>query len=91
MPLDYQVYENKAANRLIEEFMLLANMCVAKQLMDYFPELAFLRCHEAPNSRMLKELRNNLKQLDMDINIESAALIHSSMMKYGADHSYEGT
>jgi exoribonuclease R len=43
MPYSFKVYEHKHSNRLIEEFMLLANMAVARKIYTIFPELAVLR------------------------------------------------
>lgn len=42
-PLQFWVQENKESNRLIEEFMLLANMTVAEWINEAYPDLAFLR------------------------------------------------
>lgn len=42
-PDDWSIYEIKDAHRMIEEFMLLANMSVAARIKECFPDLAFLR------------------------------------------------
>lgn len=42
-PEDWSIYELKDAHRMIEEFMLLANMSVAEKIKEHFPDLAFLR------------------------------------------------
>lgn len=42
-PKEFWIHEQKAANRLIEEFMLLANQSVARFINDELPDLAFLR------------------------------------------------
>lgn len=42
-PEDWSVYEQKDAHRMIEEFMLLANVSVAQRIREDFPDLAFLR------------------------------------------------
>lgn len=42
-PEEWSIYELKDAHRMIEEFMLLANMSVATKIMQHFPDLAFLR------------------------------------------------
>ena len=44
------------AHRLVEEFMLLANMSVAHRIYEHFPDQAVLRRHPPPQSRMLDEL-----------------------------------
>ena len=48
MPQGYKVYELRNSNRLIEEFMLLANISVANKIHECFPDLAVLRCHPEP-------------------------------------------
>ena len=57
----YKLYEHRHSNKLIEEFMLLANMSVAKKIYDVFPELAVLRCHPNPKENMLDNLVKILK------------------------------
>jgi len=42
--------------RLIEEFMLLANMAVAHHITDKFHQQAVLRRHPPPKTRMVNEL-----------------------------------
>ncbi|KAF4088610.1 hypothetical protein AMELA_G00056790 [Ameiurus melas] len=44
-------------DRLVEEFMLLANMAVAHQIYRSNPELALLRRHAAPQSRLMDALQ----------------------------------
>ena len=38
-----QMYEHKETNFLVEEFMLLANISVAKKIYEHFPTFAMLR------------------------------------------------
>ena len=42
--------------RLVEEFMLLANMAVARKIYQHFPDIAVLRRHPKPQERMLNDL-----------------------------------
>ena len=46
----------REANKLVEEFMLLANMSVAALIADAFPERSLLRRHPPPNQRKLEEV-----------------------------------
>ena len=48
----------REANKLVEEFMLLANMSTAALIADAFPERALLRRHPPPNQRKLEEVSN---------------------------------
>lgn len=47
------VYQLKESNRLIEEFMLRANMSVAEKICEHYPGEAMLRRHEPPIERRL--------------------------------------
>jgi exoribonuclease R len=46
----------REANKLVEEFMLLANMSVAALIAGAFPARALLRRHPPPNQRKLDEV-----------------------------------
>ncbi|XP_015784684.1 DIS3-like exonuclease 2 [Tetranychus urticae] len=70
LPLGYTPHKHLESHYLIEEFMLMANMAVAKKIYDTFPEHAFLRRHEPPDGRMLKQFQeycvaNGMKQIDI--------------------------
>jgi protein SSD1 len=52
-PIECHLYEQKDANRLIEEFMLCANISVAKKIAAKFPDEALLRRHAPPIERRL--------------------------------------
>ncbi|KAJ3233189.1 hypothetical protein HDU81_002391 [Chytriomyces hyalinus] len=62
-PVHTGVYEMKDSNRMIEEFMLMANMAVAKKISDTFPESAMLRRHELPKPRPLKQFLDFAREL----------------------------
>ncbi|EMP36806.1 Exosome complex exonuclease RRP44 [Chelonia mydas] len=47
-PIDLQTKELKETNSMVEEFMLLANISVAKKIHEEFSEYALLRKHPAP-------------------------------------------
>jgi len=53
IPLGIKHYENKEANHLVEEFMLLANMSVARYIHKYFTDSALLRNHPPPLGKKL--------------------------------------
>jgi protein SSD1 len=55
-PCGISIYEQKDANRLIEEFMLCANMSVAQKISSHFPSEALLRQHAPPHERTLVSL-----------------------------------
>ena len=47
-PIDIEMKDLKDTNSLVEEFMLLANISVAKRIFKEFPHCALLRRHPAP-------------------------------------------
>ncbi|KAG0239001.1 hypothetical protein BGX31_003124 [Mortierella sp. GBA43] len=78
-PLDMSVYETKESNRLIEEFMLLANMSVAKQIYEAFPEQALLRRHEPPHAKGLATFVSQMEQLGLDMDASSSGALQRSL------------
>ena len=67
VPVDVFAAERRTANRLIEEFMLLANETVAE---DFFRKgLPFIyRVHEKPDGEKLSELKTFLEGLGITLN-----------------------
>lgn len=69
------------ANFLIEEFMLLANMTVAKRISDTYPLHALLRLHPAPNPRQLDELKVVAAEMGIFLDTSTAASIQRGLRK----------
>lgn len=69
--------------RLVEEFMLLANMAVAHRIYRSFPEQALLRRHPPPQTKLLKDLMEFCNQVGLDIDFSSAGSLHVSAMAPG--------
>ncbi|KAJ2158320.1 hypothetical protein GGF46_003847 [Coemansia sp. RSA 552] len=74
-PVGCAPYAIKDSNRLIEEFMLLANMSVAARIEACFPDAALLRRHSPPLQRRLDEACEQLGRVGVSINPESAGSI----------------
>ncbi|KYB25799.1 DIS3-like exonuclease 2 [Tribolium castaneum] len=87
-PKEFYICENKPAHRLIEEFMLLANMTVAKWINEAYPDLAFLRLHEAPKPTMMTELQKSLETLGLHIDISTSGGIQASLNKYISEDDF---
>lgn len=49
-PIDVEMKKLFETNSMVEEFMLLANISVAQQILKAFPENALLRRHPEPPS-----------------------------------------
>ncbi|KAG0235461.1 hypothetical protein BGW42_005247 [Actinomortierella wolfii] len=78
-PLDVSVYELKESNRLIEEFMLLANMSVARQICQFFPEQALLRRHEEPLEKRMTEFIQNMRKVGIELDASSSGALQNSL------------
>ena len=63
-------------SRLVEEFMLLANIATAKHIYRKFPDLALLRRHPPPKAKMVDELQELCEQLGIDLDLSSAGALH---------------
>ncbi|KAG1452873.1 hypothetical protein G6F56_007710 [Rhizopus delemar] len=64
-PVDVEMKELKETNALVEEFMLLANISVAKKIYSRFPSAAMLRKHGAPPSNNFDQLRKILLEKNL--------------------------
>lgn len=80
-PISMSIHESKDAHKLIEEFMLLANCTVAEKIQCDYPDIAFLRNHKPPYTRILKDVRKQFENLDISLEIETAADIQASLWK----------
>ena len=60
-PTGVSAYESRDTNKLVEEFMLLANQAVAEQILCQFPSTSILRRHPPPKEASLEKLKNLLK------------------------------
>ncbi|XP_071422650.1 DIS3-like exonuclease 2 isoform X2 [Pithys albifrons albifrons] len=86
MPQSCHVYQYRDSNRLVEEFMLLANMAVAHQIYRCFPKKAFLRRHPTPQTKLLKDLMDFCNQVGLNIDFSSAGALHKSLKElFGTD------
>ncbi|KAJ2742856.1 hypothetical protein GGI20_004184 [Coemansia sp. BCRC 34301] len=78
-PIGCRPYAIKDSNRLIEEFMLLANMSVAARIEATFPDASLLRRHPPPFQRRLDETCQQLRNAGVDIVPGSARDIQHSL------------
>ena len=81
-PQGYRPYEHRHSNKLIEEFMLLANMSVAKKIHSAYPELAVLRNHPEPKETMLLKLLQSLKAHGVDMDFSTSKALALSLKNF---------
>ena len=60
---DVKTKAHLATNSLVEEFMLLANITVARKIQTVFPQTALLRRHATPPASNFADLSEQLKRM----------------------------
>eukprot|EP01083_Nonionella_stella_P046938 125689_1 len=80
-PTDIGLYQTKEANSLIEEFMLLANITVAKKILDHYPTFSMLRRHPPPSESSCESLVKAAEIMNFNISIESSKALAESLDK----------
>uniref|UniRef100_H3CR27 DIS3-like exonuclease 2 n=1 Tax=Tetraodon nigroviridis TaxID=99883 RepID=H3CR27_TETNG len=88
MPQGCYVYQYRDSNKLVEEFMLLANIATANHIYTRFPEVALLRRHPPPKTKMVDELQELCDQLGITIDLSSAGALHKSLNATVGDDKY---
>ncbi|XP_077011545.1 DIS3-like exonuclease 2 isoform X2 [Tamandua tetradactyla] len=88
LPQGCHIYEYRDSNKLVEEFMLLANMAVAHKLHHTFPERALLRRHPPPQSKMLQDLVEFCNQMGLPVDFSSAGALNKSLTETFGDDKY---
>ena len=78
-PTDVQAYALLEANALVEEFMLLANVTVAKRILRQFPTLSVLRRHPSPNRAMFDSLIGKAMCRGFQLDIEDSKRLADSL------------
>ncbi|XP_068149405.1 DIS3-like exonuclease 2 [Drosophila tropicalis] len=80
-PITFEVEKQREANRMIEEFMLLANQSVARHIHAKYPEISVLRNHPPPLVKSLKALREKFVALGFDLDYSSSKALQESMVR----------
>ncbi|XP_059620507.1 DIS3-like exonuclease 2 [Phlebotomus argentipes] len=80
-PVKYHREVIRESNQLIEEFMLLANMTVARWIHEKFPLTAVLRCHNEPDKHQFEKLTNELRNAGVAFDLSSTTGISASLEK----------
>ncbi|KAL4419743.1 hypothetical protein ABPG75_006841, partial [Micractinium tetrahymenae] len=78
-PHNYGVCEQREANQLVEEFMLLANMTTARMVAEAWPDRALLRCHPPPNMHKMVELSRTAAELGFELDTSGAGPLQRSL------------
>ncbi|MCP9265072.1 Ribonuclease-like protein [Dirofilaria immitis] len=91
MPNGLSLQERKESSFLVEEFMLLANIAVARKIESTFPKTALLRRHPPPKIKMLRDILEKCEKVGFSVDGSSSATISSSLRKYEGDTELKRT
>ncbi|KAJ7071550.1 hypothetical protein C8F01DRAFT_1111006 [Mycena amicta] len=81
-PIDVEQKEMRETNSLVEEFMLLANISVARKIFEAFPATAVLRRHLPPPQTNFDKLKDILKKRKgMTLDVSSSGALADSLDK----------
>lgn len=79
-PVDVKTKELLDTNSLVEEFMLLANISVARKIYEAFPKTALLRRHAPPPKSNFEEFANQLRvKRGLELRTESSKALADSL------------
>ena len=71
MPVAIERKELQASNRLIEEFMLLANQCAARALPDTSGNEFVYRVHDQPDAERIQQLAGYVRTFGLELKLEN--------------------
>lgn len=79
-PIDVKTKQLLATNSLVEEFMLLANISVARRIHTSYPLTALLRRHAPPPASNFAELANQLRvKKGLELRVDSSKALADSL------------
>ncbi|KAF8962184.1 mitotic control protein dis3 [Flammula alnicola] len=79
-PIDVEQKVMRETNSLVEEFMLLANISVARKIEETFPQTAVLRRHLPPPRTNFEKLQDILlKRKGMKLDVSSSGALATSL------------
>lgn len=79
-PIDVEQKEMRETNSLVEEFMLLANISVAKKIHETFPLTSVLRRHLPPPKENFDKLQDILQKCkNLSLNVSSSRALANSL------------
>ncbi|KAK6051453.1 RNB-like protein [Cooperia oncophora] len=81
-PIGVSIYEAKDSNRLVEEFMLLANMAVARKIERHYRKTALLRCHPPPKTKVLRDALKQCNTLGFPIDGTSSSELSRALAHF---------
>ncbi|EFJ15219.1 hypothetical protein SELMODRAFT_180518 [Selaginella moellendorffii] len=87
-PLDVGMYQVRESNHMVEEFMLLANISVAKKILSSFPVFSLLRRHPTPTPKMFEPLLKIASAVGIKLDITSSMTLANTLDLAVGDDPY---
>jgi exosome complex exonuclease DIS3/RRP44 len=78
-PVSVGAYELKETNSVVEEWMLAANIAVARRIQEAYPRYALLRRHPAPPQRNFDPLLTAAASVGQTIDVSSSKALADSL------------
>ncbi|XP_038055704.1 exosome complex exonuclease RRP44-like [Patiria miniata] len=80
-PIEVQQKEMRETNSMVEEFMLLANISVAKKIHEEFPQCATLRRHPTPSPSSYEPVIKAALAKGVELEVDSGHALAQSLDK----------
>jgi exosome complex exonuclease DIS3/RRP44 len=87
---DAYMYEIRETNKMVEEFMLLANIVVAEKTLRHFPHCAMLRRHPKPSNEMFEPLVKAAASAGHAIDVSNSRALNDSLAAVDAEAKARG-
>ena len=91
LPTGFHSYVQKDTNRLVEEYMLLANQMVARRLVVFCAQYALLRRHAPPKHKGVNALLDTCALHDISLDMTSSRSLHRSLQQLHRSGAKRGT
>lgn len=78
---DMALYKPYETNSMVEEFMLLANVSVARKIATHYPSYSILRRHPTPKEPELRKLSERLERQGFQLEYHSSRTLADSLNK----------
>ncbi|KAL7712506.1 Ribosomal RNA-processing protein 44 [Entamoeba marina] len=82
-PVGVSVYKTYETNSMVEEYMLLANVWVAKKIHNAFPQCSMLRRHPPPDEHTFEWLSRVMKSRGSSLDFSSSKALSDSLERCG--------
>lgn len=87
---DVAMYEIRETNRMVEEFMLLANVVVGEKILKHYPHCSMLRRHPKPSEEMFEPLIRAAKCAGFEIDVSNSKQLNESLGKIDKEAKRKG-